>query len=78
VSRLVAGAALLLFAAGCTLGSGSSETSPPTSARPEAPSGSAPPAAWIEANGKSHWLGYSTYCWTADPENGVGRAVCAD
>lgn len=77
-SRSVAAAALLLFAAGCTLGSRSSEASPPTSVPPEAPSGSAPPAAWIEANGESHWLGYSTHCWTPDPENGVGRAICAD
>jgi hypothetical protein len=76
MSRLVAAAAFLLLAAGCTLGS--SDASPPTAAPPEAPSGSGPPAAWVEANGDAHWLGYSTYCWTSDLENGVGRAVCAD
>lgn len=57
---------------------GSSETSPPTAALPEAPSGSAPPAAWIEAGGKAHWLGYSTHCWNPDPEHGAGVGVCAD
>ncbi len=28
-----------------------------------------PPAAWVETEGGSFWLGYSSYCW---------RTVCAD
>jgi hypothetical protein len=32
-----------------------------------------PPAAWLETQRGSVWLGYSSYCWTMD-----GQGVCAD
>lgn len=35
----------------------------PTGAAPEAPDGG-PPAAWLETDSGSYWLGFSTYCWT--------------
>lgn len=40
---------------------------PPTHAR------GAPPPAWAETQHDSHWLAYSSYCWS-----GTGRAQCAD
>jgi len=32
-----------------------------------------PPPAWIETSSGSHWLGYSSYCWSAP-----GTSMCAD
>ncbi len=36
-----------------------------------------PPPAWIETNAGSHWLGYSTYCWS-HPEGTTRAGVCVD
>lgn len=36
---------------------------PPTAARPELPTPSGPPPAWLETERGSFWLGYSTFCW---------------
>jgi hypothetical protein len=70
MSRLASAAALLLVA-GCAFDSSGPRR--PSSGPPEAPSGSAPPPAWIEAGGRTQWLGYSTYCWGGG--EGVGQCV---
>jgi hypothetical protein len=35
----------------------------PAGAPPESPKGGPPPA-WLQTESGSHWLGFSTYCWT--------------
>jgi hypothetical protein len=40
-----------------------SDVSKPTSPRPKAPCPDGPPAAWLETENGSFWLGYSSYCW---------------
>jgi hypothetical protein len=71
--RLVLLALLALLAVGCGSADG---PRPPAAAPPETVAGQ-PPRAWVETRSGSHWLGYSTYCWTRRaPKGEVG--TCAD
>jgi hypothetical protein len=38
-------------------------SAPPSAGRPELPTPSGPPPAWLETERGSFWLGYSTFCW---------------
>jgi hypothetical protein len=54
-------------------GVGAHHSGGPPSGTPPKHGRIAPPPAWIEASSGSHWLGYSSYCWSAQ-----GTALCAD
>ena len=55
-------AGLVLALAACGSGEGSSSPEGPAGAPPERP-GEGPPPAWVETEGDSVWLAYSTFCW---------------
>jgi hypothetical protein len=42
---------------------GNGEAAPPSGPRPSGPGANGPPPAWLETEGGSFWLGYSTFCW---------------
>lgn len=66
-------AALLVLVLAALAGCGSEEPSvtrtqrapagPPSATRPELPTPTGPPPAWLETERGSFWLGYSTFCW---------------
>ena len=61
-AALLVGLVLALAACGGGGSDGPASPAGPPDAPPERP-GEGPPPAWVETEGGSIWLAYSTYCW---------------